>query len=101
MPSRIFRCVGGLDHIGITPSYLRKLFNSAYQKGFGQSLNHIRIEHAKTLLLESNQKIREIGEQVGFLSVQNFMRVFKRECGCTPGEYRQSRSAAGPDPLRP
>ena len=89
------------DHIGITPSYLSKLFNSAYQKGFGQSLNHIRIEHAKTLLLESNQKIREIGEHVGFLSVQNFMRVFKRECGCTPGEYRQSRSAAGPDPLRP
>ena len=78
------------EQIGINASYLSKLFNDAYNKGFSQYLNEIRIEHAKSLLLNNNVLIRDICDKTGFLSVQNFTRVFKKHTGCTPGEYRKN-----------
>ncbi len=77
------------EQVGINDSYLSKLFNSAYQKGFGEYLNQVRTERAKELLLDGRLRILDISRQTGFLSVQSFTRAFKRQVGCTPGEYRR------------
>ena len=78
------------ENIGIHSSYLSKLFNSAYHMGFPQYISEVRLAKAKQLLKEDDLLIRDISAQVGFLSVQTFMRVFKRQMGCTPREYRQA-----------
>ena len=83
--------------MGINPSYLSKLFNSAYGKGFGQYLNELRIRQAKRLLADERLRILDVSQQTGFLSVQNFMRVFKKQTGCTPGEYRQISRKTDPE----
>ena len=48
------------------------------------------IEKAKLLLADDSRLVRDIGQDVGFLTIQNFMRVFKAKTGVTPSEYRST-----------
>ena len=86
-------------HIGISSSYLSRIFIETYGMRFTQWLNNLRIEKAKQLLVESDHLIRDISQEVGFLSIQNFMRVFKQKMGVKPSEYRAALSRnSGTDP---
>lgn len=76
------------DHLGISPSYLSRIFSELCGVRFTQYLNDVRIEKAKELFGDENRLIRDISQEVGFLTIQNFMRVFKRKTGITPSEYR-------------
>ena len=49
-----------------------------------------RMEKAKQLLADDSRLVRDIGQDVGFLTIQNFMRVFKAKTGVTPSEYRST-----------
>lgn len=48
-----------------------------------------RIDKAKHLLSNKELRITEVAEQSGFANIYHFNRYFKRECGCTPTEYRK------------
>ncbi|EIP96691.1 transcriptional regulator [Opitutaceae bacterium TAV1] len=48
-----------------------------------------RMEHAKKLLVETNRKAGEIAVECGFPNDDRMGRIFKRELGMTPIEYRQ------------
>ena len=76
------------EKIGISASYLSRIFASAYNMRFTQKLNELRIEKSKELLADESKLIRDIAQEVGFFTVQNFMRVFKQRTGITPSEYR-------------
>ena len=47
-----------------------------------------RIGRAKELLEREDLSASQVAEQVGILDVSYFIRLFKRETGMTPGEYR-------------
>ncbi len=47
-----------------------------------------RIEHAKELLKNPSLRIGDISEQVGFLDLAHFSRVFKKQEGVSANEYR-------------
>jgi len=49
----------------------------------------LKIERAKTLLLNSGLSIKEIAEQLNFSSVANFTTLFKAKTGKTPAFYRR------------
>lgn len=53
---------------------------------------------AKRLLAHGASSIALIGERLGFEDPTNFVKFFKREAGCTPGEFRR-RLAEGRDPI--
>lgn len=78
------------SELGISASYLSRIFTATCGKRFTQVLNDLRISKAKELLADKDVLIRRIAEDVGFLTVQNFMRVFKQSTGITPSEYRMS-----------
>lgn len=67
-------------------------FSNKFKKHTGMSFTDyliaFRIEKAKDLLLETEMKIAEISEHLRYQNPQNFIRVFKRITGMTPGEYR-------------
>jgi AraC-like DNA-binding protein len=44
---------------------------------------------AKRLLAHTVLPIAVIGEQLGFQEPTNFVKFFKREAGCTPGQFRR------------
>ena len=59
-------------------------------ESFKTYLNKIRIKRAKTLLSETNAPVGNIALNVGFDDVNYFSRVFKKQTGMTPGEYKDS-----------
>lgn len=68
--------------------HLSKLLNRHTGQSFSDILNHVRIEHAKELLKDPSLRIGEIAEQVGFLDIAHFSRVFKKQEGISANEYR-------------
>jgi len=69
-------------------------FGSLFKRYTGESLisyiNQVRVEKAKELLRNSNDKLYFIAEKVGFSSQTYFIRVFKNITGMSPNEYRKS-----------
>lgn len=68
--------------------HLSKLLNRHTGQSFSEILNHVRIEHAKELLKDPALRIGDISEQVGFLDLAHFSRVFKKQEGVSANEYR-------------
>jgi len=58
-------------------------------------LHKLRIEKAKNLLLQTDNKISDICMQVGFNDISFFNRVFKKTVGVSPKSYRSTHSQAG------
>lgn len=70
--------------------HLSKLLNRHTGQSFSDILNHVRIEHAKELLKDPSLRIGDISEQVGFLDLAHFSRVFKKQEGVSANEYRNN-----------
>ena len=73
----------------VTPEYLSKIFYKETGINFSPFLQNFRISVAKRLLLNSDCKVYEIAEAVGFHDQKYFVKVFKKLCGITPSEYRK------------
>lgn len=76
------------EHIGTNPFYLSKSFKVVTGKNFIDYLTELRIEKAKELLRESELKINDVAEQVGYQH-SYFNRIFKKLEGMTPTSYRE------------
>ncbi|MCD8077765.1 MAG: AraC family transcriptional regulator [Lachnospiraceae bacterium] len=76
------------EYIGISASYLSELFNEIGGEKFSAYLASYRVDKARQMLKVTSMTIKEIGFQCGFNSIQNFIRVFKKVTGYTPGQYR-------------
>ena len=76
------------EEIGISQSYVSRMFKKKYGIGIAQYINQVRIFHAKKLIQEGSLNIKTISIQVGFSSDVQFIRVFKKMEGITPGAYR-------------
>lgn len=66
-----------------------KVFKQATGITFTDYLARIRVEKAKHLLGNANLRVSEIAFDVGFESISQFNRSFKRITGQTPTEFRQ------------
>ena len=74
-------------HIGITPSYLSRLFREEMKCGFTEYVNKVRIKAAQRYIESGEYKIKDICEKVGFTSYNYFFKVFKDITGVTPQSY--------------
>lgn len=72
----------------------KNMLYSISHKAFGTTVsNYIlgkRIMYAKNLLMNSTSKISEIASNVGIKDYNYFTKVFKKETGMLPSEYRRS-----------
>jgi two-component system response regulator YesN len=73
------------------PNYLKRVFRSETNMNFSDYLTDYRMTLAKKWLMETDMKVIDIAEKVGYRSPQNFIRSFRRIEGQTPGQYRESR----------
>ncbi len=65
-----------------------KLFKQCFGINFTSYLAKFRIKEAKKMLETPKMNVKEIGKACGYSSPCYFARIFKRETGCTPVEYR-------------
>ena len=76
------------DFVTISPNYLSEEFKRVTGSKFVDYIARTRVEKACELLIISNLRISEIAFEVGFQSLSQFNRAFKRLSGKSPTEYR-------------
>lgn len=78
------------DHLHLSENYFCGKFKKQTGISFVSYLNLIRIEHAKELLLSSEDPAYIIANSVGFENTNYFSRLFKQLIGVSPTHYRKS-----------
>ena len=81
--------------VGITQSYLSRLFRQKTGSSFVESLRDIRIERAKELLIDRSLRVNEIARQVGFRDMSYFSTQFRRCVGVSPSAYLKGERSGG------
>ena len=76
--------------LNISKSYFHKIYTKVFGVSFMQDVQKSRLNRAKKLLLTTALLLPDIAEKCGY-DYYNFMRVFKKEEGMTPTQYRKSR----------
>lgn len=74
----------------MTTNSFCRFFKNMTNKSFTEFLNEVRIRNASRLLAQEDTPVSEICYEVGYNSVTNFNRQFKKITGCTPKDYRMS-----------
>ena len=77
------------EKAGLTPNHLCFLYRKQTGQSIISALNAIRLEHAASMLKESDAKISRISLECGFGDLSYFYRIFARYYGSSPGEYRK------------
>jgi AraC-like DNA-binding protein len=73
---------------GASVFHFCKVFHKATGLKFTDYVARVRLEDARTQLLNPNRRISEIAYDVGFQSLTQFNRMFKRVFGQSPTEFR-------------
>jgi len=78
--------VAGKFHV--SREYISRKFKQEYGINFSDYIGNVRIDKAKLLLQNPNLKLAQIAEMVGFHDVKYFSKVFKKQTGSSPKDYR-------------
>ena len=73
----------------LSPNYTSILFKKEVGESFTNYLIEYRINKAVQLLKETNLKIYEIGNCVGYTNTSHFCSAFKKYYGVSPNEFRE------------
>ena len=73
----------------LTPAYICVIFKDFTGKTVNKYITEYRIMQAKELLKDSNIKMNDIALKVGYRDGNYFAKIFKKETGYSPSEYRR------------
>ena len=79
--------IAGIVHLH--PVYFSNLFKTVTGMNYLDYVQKIRIDHAKKILITSNDTVEQIANEVGYQDKRHFSRIFKRIVGMNPGTYRK------------
>jgi len=85
-PYDLARCARAFN---VSTRTLLRRFKSETGTSPLRSLQTMRIEAAKQLLVSRNLRIAAVADRVGYSDPSTFVRLFGREVGHTPARYRQ------------
>jgi len=77
--------------VNINPNYLSEKFRRITGANFVAYVARVRFEKACLLLRSGDHRISDIAFEVGFQSLSQFNRVFKKLSGKSPTEFRGAR----------
>lgn len=77
------------EHFHFSYNYLSTFFSKEFKKSFKDYLSDIRLEEAKRLLLQSDLNLSEISDAIGYADLSYFSKIFKKEFGVSPSQYRR------------
>lgn len=78
------------NYISMNYSLFSYSFKQYTGSNFVNYLKTIRMEEAKKLLVETDMRVIEISQTVGYDNEKHFMKIFKSACGVSPSEYRKN-----------
>lgn len=77
--------------LGVSESHLSHTFSRRFHTSFRAYINTLRLDHACTLLSNSEASITQILYDCGFESPRTFNRAFAERYGITPSDYRRQQ----------
>jgi YesN/AraC family two-component response regulator len=72
--------------------HLSREFKKSLGCTYQEYLKKLRLEKARTLLKNTNLSVTEAAFSAGYADLTNFERIFKKITGCTPRQYKNTRS---------
>lgn len=78
------------DYFNYNKSYLSRIYKKRFGINISREIERFRMEAAKSLLVETDDTVDEIGSIVGYNDAKYFMKTFKRNTGITPTRYRRT-----------
>lgn len=87
-----------VENAGISRATLERKFSACLQITPRQAILKAQMERVKWLLAETNHSLEQIARRTGYKSQSHLSVAFKREFGCTPGEYRKTACRGACDP---
>lgn len=74
---------------GLNSAYFSSLFKKSEGIGFTEYLTQVRLTKAKAYLVETSLNLAEIAAKVGYTDAKYFSKVFIKNVGIRPAEYRK------------
>lgn len=80
------------EHFNLSANYISNLIKQELGIRYNDYITQLRLNHAKKLLLSTNQSVKDITAACGYFSQSHFTKLFMEHMGCTPTEYRKNNS---------
>jgi transcriptional regulator GlxA family with amidase domain len=77
------------EAVGVSKNYLSEIFRHELGLSPWDYLTRLRLQKAKELLCSTGDSITTVAAQTGFDDSAYFSRVFRKNTGMSPQEYRQ------------
>jgi AraC-like DNA-binding protein/ligand-binding sensor protein len=84
------------QHVNVSRFHFCKMFKKSTGMTLTEYVARVRVEKAKTLLVDPSMRISEVVFAAGFGSIPRFNSVFKRCVGMPPTEYRATLQSPTP-----
>ena len=73
----------------LTPTYICVIFKEHTSKTVNKYITEYRTEKAKSFLKDTNIKMSDVAEKVGYNDPNYFSKIFRKATNYTPSEYRR------------
>lgn len=80
--------------LGISRSYLSRLFSERMSMSFSEYVGRLRIAEACALMSDTELTVAQIAALAGYQDLHTFLRNFKKYVGMTPTQYRERKADA-------
>jgi two-component system response regulator YesN len=81
-------------HVSLSGAYFSRLFKKETGILFVEYMKQKKLDEAKALLVQTNMKVYDISQRLGYKSVQYFATMFKEREGMTPSEFRSKKAGS-------
>ena len=85
------------NQVYISVPYLAKIFKEKTGETFLQCVTRKKMEKAAEMIRNTDYKVYEIGEQLGYRTPRHFSKLFHEYMKCYPSEYRKTILKDGRD----
>jgi AraC family L-rhamnose operon transcriptional activator RhaR len=75
--------------VGMSPRHLTRVVRAFAGVAPAEYIEQARLHRAATLLLKTDDPIKQVAQSAGYADVHHFTRAFGRVYGCPPGVFRK------------
>ncbi|MEI7998120.1 MAG: response regulator [Candidatus Omnitrophota bacterium] len=76
------------EEVCLSVKYLSRLFKERIGVGFNEYRLKVKIQKAGEILKSTNYTVNQVAIQLGYKNPESFIRMFQKQMGCTPTQYR-------------
>jgi len=76
------------NHLSVCKEHLSRAFKRTYASTVTEYIHKVRIDLAKSLILENQLSLKEICYELGYQSYNDFYRNFRKLTGSSPKDYQ-------------